>query len=71
MLSIVNAESGESTKTQKISVIVSKKRKKRIERADGGEHRRRKVPQLECTIGHFFSTQCDGKKIGSGGSAGD
>lgn len=37
-------------------MIVSKK-----ERVDGAAHGQRKVPQLECTIGLFFSQQCDGK----------
>lgn len=57
MLSTGNGQGG-FIKTQKISVIVSKKKKKR---ADGAAHGHGKVPQLEFAIGHLFFSQRDGK----------
>lgn len=58
MLPTVNGQGG-GIKTQKISVIVSKTKKK--ERADGAAHGHGKVPQLEFAIGHLFFSQRDGK----------
>lgn len=69
MLSVVKAKGG-GWSNQRQERLGGRKQK---ERADVAAHGQRKVPQLECTVGLFFSPPRNNvtEKIGNGRSASD